>query len=77
MPSLVRIRPEVWEKNGDKQTNKQTDTPFCFIYINKIFVLVPPPLFSPTRTKKIVPPPPPWLRAAIPPLPQVRPHAYV
>ncbi len=32
MPSLVWIHPVVWEENGDKQTNKQTDTPFCFIY---------------------------------------------
>ena len=36
IPSLVRIRPVVWEENGDKQTNRQTDTPFCFIYIDCI-----------------------------------------
>ncbi len=42
MPSLVQIRPIVWEENGDKQTNKQanrqTDTPFCFIYIDTSWV---------------------------------------
>ncbi len=41
MPSLVQIRPVVWEENGDKQTNRQTDrqtdTPFCFLYIDSIF----------------------------------------
>ncbi len=62
MPSLVWILPVVWEENGDKQTNRQTDRQThlsVLLYINifdKNFVLVPPPLFSPTRTKKIVPP---------------------
>ncbi len=31
MPSLVRIHPVVWEENEDKQS----DTPFCYIYIER------------------------------------------
>ncbi len=37
MPILVQIRPVVWEENGDKQTNKQTDrqTHLFALYIYK------------------------------------------
>ena len=33
MPSLVQIRPVVWEENGDKQTDRQTDRHTFLFYI--------------------------------------------
>ena len=32
----VCIRPVVWKENEDKQTDRQTDTPFCVTIIDKL-----------------------------------------
>ncbi len=63
MPSLVRIRPVVWEENGDKQTNKQTDRQtdrhtflfYIYRFLKKLFkrknILIPWWIPSPKCTK--------------------------
>ena len=46
----VCIRPVVWKENEDKQTDRQTDTPFCVTIIDKLgggFGHVPPQNHTP------------------------------